>query len=91
MLQRRRKLSKHVLFLQDKIPTYKSHLALQTIRDLGFELLEQPPYPAHLASSNYHVFSQLEKKSLRSRTFSFNEEVTDAVDAWFSEQDKIFL
>ena len=67
--KRRGKLSKGVLFLQDNAPAHKSHVAMQKIRDLGFELLEHPPYSPDLVPSNYH----LNKKSLKGRKFSSNQ------------------
>ena len=51
-MKRRGKLFKGVLFLQDNAPTHKSHVAMLKIRDLGFELLEHPPYSPDLAPSD---------------------------------------
>jgi hypothetical protein len=36
-------LPKGVLFLQVNASAHKSHIAMKTILDLGFELLEHPP------------------------------------------------
>lgn len=44
MERRRRKISKGMLFLQDNAPALKSHVAMQTVRDLGCELLEHTHY-----------------------------------------------
>lgn len=59
---------------------------MQTIRDLGFELLEHaPPYSPDLTPFVYHVLLQM-KKSLS------NEEIIEAVEAWITEQEtKMFL
>lgn len=76
--------------MQDNAPAHKSHVAMQKIRDLGFELLEHPPYSPDLAPSDYHLFPQL-KKSLKGRKFSSNEEVIKAVEVWFAEQEETFF
>lgn len=88
--KRRGKLSKGVLFLQDNAPAHKSHVVMQKIRDLGLELLEHPPYSPDLAPSDYYLFPQL-KKSLKGRKFSSNEEVIEAVEVWFAEQEETFF
>jgi transposase len=54
-------LAKGVLFLQVNIPAHKSHIAMNTIRNLEFELLEQPPYSPDLAPSDYCLFPQLKR------------------------------
>lgn len=76
--------------MQQNAPAHKSHVFMQTILDLGFQLLEHLPFSPDMASSDYHVFLQL-KESLKSHKFSFNEEMIEAVEAWFVEQDKNFF
>lgn len=71
-------------------PTHESQVAMQTIFDLGLELLEHSPCLSDLFSSDYHDFLQL-IQSLKDRTFSFNEKVLEAVKAWFREEDQFFL
>ena len=87
--KRRGKLSKDVLLLRDNAPAHKSHVAMQKIRDLGFELLEYPPYAPDLAPSDYHLFPQL-NKSLKGRKVSSNEEVIKAVEVWFARRNIFF-
>jgi histone-lysine N-methyltransferase SETMAR len=66
-------LPKGVLFLQVNAPVHKSHIAMKTIWDLGFQLLEHPPYSPDVAPSDYHLFSQL-KTSLKGHTFFCKED-----------------
>ena len=77
------------MFLKDNAPAHKFHVAMLKIRDLGFKLLEHPPYSPDLAPADYHIFPQL-KKSLKGRKFSF-EEVIKAVEVWFAEQEETFF
>jgi hypothetical protein len=44
MKNRRGKLAKDVLFLQDNAPSHKSFIALQKLDEIGFELTDDPPY-----------------------------------------------
>lgn len=87
---RRGKLTKGVLFLQDNAPAHKSLIALQKINEIGFEIVDHPPYSPDLAPSDYYLFPKL-KKSLKGRKFTSNEMVIDAVESWFAEQDKTFF
>jgi hypothetical protein len=66
-------LPKNVLFLQ--VNGNKSHIAMKTIRDLGFELLEHPPYCPDLALSDYQLFPQFKKSQI-----FCNEDVIEAVE-----------
>lgn len=62
MEKRREKLFKGILFL----PAHKSNVTMQTIRELGVELLKKSPYSSDLVPSDYHVFPRLLKKSKKS-------------------------
>lgn len=88
--RRRGMLAKGVLFLQDNAPVHKSHIAMNSIRDLGFELLDHPPYSPDLAPSDYYLFPRL-KKTLKGHKFLCNEEIIEAVEGWFAEQEETFF
>lgn len=47
-------LAKGVLVLQDA-PGHKSRISMESIWDLGYELLEWPPYSPNLASLDYYL------------------------------------
>lgn len=88
--KRRGKLSKGVLFLQDNAPAHKSLIAMQKINEVGFELIDHPPYSPDLAPSDYYLFPKL-KKNLKGKKFSSNEAVIRAVEEWFADQNKEFF
>lgn len=70
---------------------HKSHVPTQAIRDLGFNLFEHLHYTPDLALSNYHIFPQLKNK-LKVRKFSSNKEEIEAMEVWFTAQDRnLFL
>lgn len=87
---RREMVCKGVLFLQDNAPAHKSQFAMSKLRDLGFELVELPPYSPDLAPSDYYLFSKL-KKNLKGCKFSSNEDVMEAVKSWFAGQEETFF
>jgi histone-lysine N-methyltransferase SETMAR len=88
--KRRGKLAKGVLFLQDNAPAHKSFNALQKLHEIGFELIDHPPYSPDLAPSDYYLFPKL-KKHLKGAKFSTNNEVICAVENWFADQDTVFF
>jgi histone-lysine N-methyltransferase SETMAR len=90
MKNRRGKLAKDVLFLQDNAPSQKSFIALQKLDEIGFELTEHPPYSSNLAPSDYYLFPKF-KKHLKGAKFSTNNEVTCALENWFALQTKITI
>jgi histone-lysine N-methyltransferase SETMAR len=61
--KRRGKLAKGVIFLQDNAPAHKPFIALQKRHEIGFELIDHPPYSPDLARSDYvlHIYSQNSK------------------------------
>ena len=64
---------------QARLPTSRSAVAMATIRDCGFQLLNHLPYSPDLALPDYRVFRSL-KDSLRGQTFDGDEEVICAVN-----------
>jgi histone-lysine N-methyltransferase SETMAR len=50
---------KKVIFHQDNAPAHKSVLAMGKLRDLHYELLENPPYSPDLAPSDFLLFPKL--------------------------------
>ena len=80
-------LSRKVLLHQDNARPHTAAATVKTVQQLGFELLQHPPYSPDLAPSDYHIFSPL-KEALRGRRFTSNEEVKEAVHTWLREQPK---
>lgn len=86
---RRGMLTRGVLFHQDNAPAHTSCVAMAEIQRCGFELLPHPAYSPDLAPSDFHLFPNL-KKYLRGVRYSSDDEVMDAVQEWFGEQETIF-
>jgi hypothetical protein len=57
------------------------------LRDLHYELLEQPPYSPDLAPSDFFLFPKL-KLFLTGQRFSSNQEATAAVEGYFADLTK---
>jgi hypothetical protein len=57
---------------------------IETVNEIGFELMEYSPYSPDLASSDVHVFSPM-KEALRGR-FPSDEKVIGAVQIWLKTQ-----
>jgi len=75
--KRRGMLSKKVLLHHDNARPHTAAATVETVQQLGFELLQHPPYSPDLAPSDYHIFGPL-KEALRGRRFASDEEVSGA-------------
>lgn len=78
---------KKIIFHHDNAPAHSSRIVASKIKDLHFELIPHAPYSPDLAPSDYHLFPNL-KKHLAGHKFSSNEEVIEAVDAYFADLDE---
>ena len=74
----------------DNARPHTAAATVETVQQLGFELLQHPPYSPDLAPSGYHIFGPL-KEALRSRRFTSDEEVKEAVHTRLREQPKSFF
>ena len=86
---RKGKLHKPILLLQDNALAHRPHIAMDAATQNRFQILPHPPYSPDLAPSDYHLFRHL-KKALRGRRFSTNQEVMDAVREWCDSQSAVF-
>ena len=59
--KRRGKIRRGVLLQQDNGPVHSSKVAMQSVRDCGFELLPHPPYSPDLAPSDFFLFFHIEE------------------------------
>jgi len=57
--KRRGMLSKKVLLHHDNARPHKAAVTVETVQQLGFEILHHPPYSPDLAPRDYHVFVPL--------------------------------
>ncbi|XP_077156041.1 histone-lysine N-methyltransferase SETMAR-like [Ranitomeya variabilis] len=88
--KRRGKLQAGVLFHQDNAPSHKAAVAMATIQEAGFELVEHPPYSPDLAPSDFFLFPRL-KEHLRGKKFDDNSDVITTVGDFFEGQDQEFF
>lgn len=88
--KRRGKLSRGVIFHHDNAPVHTSRVAAAAIDAAGFAMLEHPPYSPDLAPSDFFLFPKL-KEHIRGKQYSSDEEVMDAVNAFFEEQPPEFF
>ena len=87
--KRQGKLSRGILLHQDNAPVHTSRTVSDTIKECKFEFIPHPPYSPDLAPCDYFLFPKL-KKCLREKKFESDEAVMEAVDVFFSDQDKKF-
>ena len=81
---------KQVLFHQENAPAHTSAIAMAKIHELGFELIPHPPYSSNFASCDSFLLPNL-KTWFGGNRFSPNEEVIDAVNAYFTDLDESYV
>lgn len=75
---------KKIIFNQDNARVHTSALSMAKIKELKYDLLEQPPYSPDLAPSDFYLFRNL-KQFLRGKRFSSNAEAIAAVNQYFAD------
>jgi len=85
--KRRGKITKGISFLHDNAPAHRALATHKKLAYLGFQRLDHPPYSPDLAPSDYHLFSGLKQKQLKSRHFSSDAEVIVAMETWLDGQN----
>lgn len=66
------------LFLQDNARVHTANKSMETIREIGWQLLPHPAYSPDLAPSDYHLFGPM-KEPLRGVRFKDQNEIERAV------------
>ena len=88
--ERRVKLTRGVLLLQDIAPAHTSQVVMTAVTECGFEVLPHPPYsPDIMAPSDFYLFAKL-KSNLCGTQFGSNEGVIAAVNEYLEDQEKDF-
>jgi histone-lysine N-methyltransferase SETMAR len=67
-------LRKDAILLHDNTRPHTANQTDETVNELGYELMEHPPYSPDLAFTDFHMFGPV-KEALRGRRFSSDEEV----------------
>jgi histone-lysine N-methyltransferase SETMAR len=70
--KRHGKFLKDAILLHDNARPHTANQTVETVNELGFEVMEQPPYSPDLAPSDFHMFGPV-KEALRGRRFSSDE------------------
>jgi histone-lysine N-methyltransferase SETMAR len=63
---------------------------VETVNELGFELMEHKPNSPDLVPSDFHMFGPM-KEAVRGNRFSSDEEVIGAVENWLKTQPENFF
>lgn len=78
-----------ILFLQDNARPHTAKATKKTIDELGWTLLEHPPYSPDLAPSDYHLFRSMEHH-LRNKKFRNENELENSLISFFNSKDPEF-
>ena len=80
----RGEVSRGVLLLYDNDSIHKCKIVQTAIRQVGFIELNHPVYSPDIASSDYHLLSNL-KKFLRDKNLSSNDEAVTTVEDYLTD------
>ena len=75
-----------MILLHDNARPHTARLTLETVEQLGLEVLPHPPYSPDLAPSDYHLFGPM-KKMLGDQKFASDTEVQSVVRQWLGALD----
>ena len=75
------------MLLQDNAPSHRSQVAMAAATECGFEILPYPPYSPDIAHSDFYLFQVL-KSHLRGTQYGRNEDVIEAVNEYFGDQER---
>jgi [histone H3]-lysine36 N-dimethyltransferase SETMAR len=80
---------KQMILQHDNARPHTSSVTRQKIAELGWEILPHPAYSPDLAPSDFHLFRSLQN-FLNSKKFKNEEDVSQALLAFFDSKDKVF-
>lgn len=78
--RKRPDLVENIILHQDNAPAHKSSVGMAAVKDLGFEVIEHPPYSPDLAPCDFFLFPAL-KNDLRGMHFEDFKELKMAVQS----------
>jgi len=76
--------------LHDNARPHTACLTLETVEQLGLDVLPHPPYSPDLAPSDYHLFGPM-KKMLGWQKFASDTEVQSVISQWLGQQPASFF
>ncbi len=78
-----------MILQHDNARPHVANLTKMVIQELGWEVLQHPPYSPDLAPSDYYLFRALQN-ALRGVTFNNDEELQNWLENWFASKDAAF-
>ena len=60
--QRRRKLTRGILFHHDNAPAHRGRECVSALSQHGYEILPHPPYSPDLSPCDFHLFPQIKRQ-----------------------------
>jgi histone-lysine N-methyltransferase SETMAR len=81
---------KGVILHQDNAKPHTSKVTKKFLQELGYELLEHPPYSPDLAPSDYYLFRSLQNH-LRGAKFTSSEEAKNEVISFFASKSEDYF
>lgn len=81
---------KKVLFHHDNAPAHRAAVAKAKLFQLGYELIDHPPYSPDLAPCDFFLFPNL-KKWLGGRRFATNDEVMTETSHYFEDLEQNYF
>ena len=76
--------------LHDNARPHTARLTLETVEQLGLEVLLHPPYSPDLAPSDYRLIGPM-KKMLGGQKFASDTEMQSVVSQWLEQQPASFF
>jgi histone-lysine N-methyltransferase SETMAR len=84
-LAQKRPHRQHQIFLQDNARPHTARLTQRKLAQLGWEVLDHPPYSPDLAPSDYKAFRSLQNW-LNGKEFATEEELRQSVQEWMDSR-----
>jgi histone-lysine N-methyltransferase SETMAR len=79
-------LTRGVRLLHDNATPHAAGRTRETIENMGWEILEHPPYSPDLARSDFHLFGKL-KKHPSGKRISSHQAVENETRNWLTNLD----
>lgn len=75
--------AERVPLLHDNAPPHRARSTAQRADELGFDVLEHPPYSPDLSPTDYHLFRSL-SNYLRNKSFGSKADLAESIENFFS-------
>ena len=93
MQQKIRRLSGNgfhsIHFLQDNARSHVARISLQKIREIGFTIIDHPPYSPDIAPSDFYLFAPM-KSCINGKNYDNVEDINKDLLQWLNGKDEQF-